>query len=171
LGEAVAFAEMIEEEGMDFIAVSAGEMGATVQLISPPRSCLDLIRRHFGWVARIRQAVSIPVVGACYSGLKDSGNDLPGDVPETKSAGYWAQKNLRDDQVDLVGFGRQALADPAFAAKVLAGRVADVRWCVNCGGCGELVGAQQEAGCVVYSPYHRDVLRRWRQGEGSDPSS
>ena len=158
--EAVAFAEMAEQEGLDFVSVSAGEMGSTSQLISPPRICPDLIYRHFGWVARIRQAVSIPVVGACYSGLKNGKNDLPGADPGQKSMTYWAEKNLREGNVDLVGFGRQALADPAFPAKILAGRESDVRWCTNCGGCGLLVGAQKEAGCVIHSTYYRDLFRR-----------
>jgi len=114
--------------------------------------------RHFGWTRAIKQAVSIPVIGSGYSRLKDGDDALHVGDRQKASFVYWAEKNLRDGHVDLVGVGRQAIADPDFARKLLEERLEEIRWCTTCNQCITLLGTNQRIGCPVYDPEYRALL-------------
>jgi len=158
LSEPLAFARLMEKEGVDFINVSAGSVVGNLELLMPTSNYPEGVLRHFGWTRAIKQAVSIPVIGSGYSRLADGDNSL--HVGEGEKAGflYWAEKNLRDGNVDLVGVGRQAIADPDFARKVLEGRAGEVRWCTTCNQCITLLVANQRIGCPLYEPEYRALL-------------
>jgi hypothetical protein len=104
--------------------------------------------------------VEIPVIGSGYSYLRDGKNDLKEPNPAKKSFLYWAEKNLREGNVDLIGIGRQSLADPLFVEKILSGNMDQVNFCTACGGCSVLLRSQREVGCTVYNEDYREVLRQ-----------
>jgi 2,4-dienoyl-CoA reductase-like NADH-dependent reductase (Old Yellow Enzyme family) len=108
--------------------------------------------------------VRIPVIGSGYSYLRDGKNDLKEPNASKKNFIYWTEKNLRGGYVDLVGIGRQSLADPLFAKKILSGEVAKVNFCTACGGCSVLLRSQAEVGCTVYNDYYKEVLKKVRKG-------
>jgi len=58
-----------------------------------------------------------------------------------------------------VGIGRQSLADPLFAKKILKGEDSQVNYCTACGGCSILLRSQVQVGCVVYSEYYKKILK------------
>jgi 2,4-dienoyl-CoA reductase-like NADH-dependent reductase (Old Yellow Enzyme family) len=158
LAEPLAYARLMQQEGVDFINVSAGSVVGNLELLMPTSNYPEGVLRHFGWTRAIKQAVSIPVIGSGYSRLADGDNSL--HVGEREKAGflYWAEKNLRDGNVDLVGVGRQAIADPDFARKVLGGQAGEVRWCTTCNQCITLLVANQRIGCPLYEPEYRALL-------------
>ena len=39
----------------------------------------------------------------------------------------------------MVGIGRQSLADPLFAKKILEGKNSEINYCIACGGCSVLL--------------------------------
>ncbi len=90
-------------------------------------------------------------------------NDLKEPDPSKKSFVYWAEKNLTDGNVDLVGIGRQSLADPLFAKKILSGEIDQVNFCIACGGCSTLLRSQKTVGCTVYDDYYKEVLKQARK--------
>jgi 2,4-dienoyl-CoA reductase-like NADH-dependent reductase (Old Yellow Enzyme family) len=160
LREPIALSKMIEEIRMDYVSVSGGSADANLEILLPTDKYPEGTFRHFGWAKAIKKAVSIPVIGSGYSYLRDGENSLKEPDPSKKSFIYWAEKNLRDGNVDLVGIGRQSLADPLFPKKILSGdEIHSVHFCTACGGCGMLLGAQEEAGCTVYDDYYRKLLR------------
>ena len=73
---------------------------------------------------------------------------------------YWAEKNLGDGNVDLLGVGRQAIADPEFARKVVEGRIVEIKWCTTCGECTMLLGGNKRVGCTVYDPEYKALLKK-----------
>ncbi|NWF92753.1 MAG: NADH:flavin oxidoreductase [Syntrophaceae bacterium] len=164
LSEPLRFAKMIEELGMDYVNVSAGIPAITPEFVRPTKNYPEGVYRHFGWAKAVKQSVEIPVIGSGYSYLRDGKNDLKGADPSKKSFLYWAEKNLRDGNVDLVGIGRQSLADPLFAKKVLSGDTDRITFCIACGGCSILLKSQREVGCTVYDPYYKEVLQKVRRG-------
>ncbi len=163
LSEPIAFAKMIEEMGMDYVNVSAGIPPVTPEIVRPTKNYPEGVYRHFGWAKAVKNAVKIPVIGSGYSYLRDGKNDLKEPDPAKKSFTYWAEKNLRDGHVDLVGIGRQSFADPLFARKMLSGEVHSTHFCRACGGCSLLLRSQRQVGCTVYDEYYREVLRRVRK--------
>jgi 2,4-dienoyl-CoA reductase-like NADH-dependent reductase (Old Yellow Enzyme family) len=161
--EPLAFAKMIEEIGMDYVNVSAGIPPVSPEIVRPTKNYPEEIYRHFGWTKAVKNAVRIPVIGSGYSYLRDGKNDLKEPDPARKSFTYWAEKNLTDGHVDLVGIGRQSLADPFFARKILSGEVHSIHFCRACGGCSILLRSQKQVGCTVHDEYYREALRRVRK--------
>jgi 2,4-dienoyl-CoA reductase-like NADH-dependent reductase (Old Yellow Enzyme family) len=155
--EPLAFAKMMEDMGMHYINVSAGIAGS--ELTQPSKKYPEGVYRLFGWAQAVKKAVAIPVIGSGYTYLRDGKNKLPESDQEKKSFLYWAEKNIRDGNVDMVGVGRQSLADPMFAKKMLAGELKAVNYCTICDRCLELMFAQKVVGCAVYDKYYRDLYR------------
>lgn len=163
LSEPLRFAKMIEEMGMDFINISAGIPAITPEIVRPTKKYPEGVYRHFGWAKAVKQLVNIPVIGSGYSYLRDGKNDLKEPDPLKKSFLYWAEKNLKDGKVDLVGIGRQSLADPLFARKILSGNLDQIHYCTACGGCSVLLSSQKEVGCTIYDEYYKEVLKKTKK--------
>lgn len=157
LREPIAFAKLIEEMGMHYINVSAGIAGS--ELTQPSKKYPEGVYRLFGWAQAVKKAVNIPVVGSGYSSLRDGKNGLPESDPAKKTFMYWAEKNLRDGNVDLVGVGRQSLADPQFPKKILSGQLDSINYCTLCDHCLALMLAQKVVGCATHDKYYRDIYR------------
>lgn len=157
--EPLRFAKLVEELGMNYINVSAGIPAITPEIVRPTKNYPEGVYRHFGWAMAVKNLVNIPVIGSGYSYLRDGKNDLKESNSSKKSFFYYAEKNLKDGYVDLVGIGRQSLADPLFAKKILSGDVDKVNFCTACGGCSTLLRSQKEVGCTVYNKYYKGVLK------------
>lgn len=81
--------------------------------------------------------LGIPVI---TSGLSVFGDKIPEVGRNAVLNGY----------ADMVGVGRQILADPDID-RILAG---NAEYCTRCGGCMELVEAQLPGGCTNYDPFY-----------------
>ncbi len=164
ISESLTFAKMIEEIGMDYVNVSAGIPAITPEIVRPSKNYPEGVYRHFGWAKAVKKSVKIPVIGSGYSYLRDGKNNLKEPDPSKKSFLFHAEKNLKDGCVDLVGIGRQSLADPLFAKKIFSGDLDKVNFCTACGGCSVLLTSQKQVGCTVYNKYYKKVLREARIG-------
>ena len=158
LHEPIAFVKMLEKMGMDYINVSAGIAGS--EITQPSKKYPEGVYRHFGWAKAVKEAVNIPVIGSGYSYLRDGKNDLREPDKSKKSFMYWAEKNLKDGNADLVGIGRQSLADPLFPKKILSGETQSINYCTTCDRCLALMLSQKEVGCAIHNEYYRELFRR-----------
>lgn len=86
-------------------------------------------------VRRIRSVVKQPII--CLGGFHSP--DVMASVIERGEG-------------DIIGMGRQIIADPEFPNKVREGRT-DIRWCQYCNTCIALAGAKPAA-CYFESDYH-----------------
>ena len=159
LSEPIAFVRIMEKTGLDYINVSAGGPTIAPEILRPTKKFPEGVYRHFGWAREMKKQVRVPIIGSGYSFLRDGKNDLNEPDPAKKSFLYWAEKNIRQGNCDLVGIGRQSLADPLFAKKILEGRSSEINYCVTCGGCSQLLRLQTHAGCVVYSEFYKNALK------------
>jgi 2,4-dienoyl-CoA reductase-like NADH-dependent reductase (Old Yellow Enzyme family) len=153
LRETIAFARLMEESGMHYINVSAGGT-----LVAPLKEQPETVFHHFSMTERIKKSVSFPVIGSAYTVLVDGNNKLEGKDPQKKSLQYWAERNIKEGRVDMVGVGRQSFADPLFAKKLLSG-FTDIHYCALCNSCFKLIFQQKESGCAVYDEYYRAILK------------
>jgi 2,4-dienoyl-CoA reductase-like NADH-dependent reductase (Old Yellow Enzyme family) len=159
LSEPLAFVRLMEKTGLDYINVSAGIPAITPEIVRPTKNYPEGIYRHFGWARAMKKQVGVPIIGSGYTYLRDGKNDLKEPDPWKKSFLYWAEKNLEERNCDLVGVGRQSLADPLFARKILQGKSAEVNYCIACGSCSQLLRAQAQTGCPIYDEFYRDILK------------
>jgi len=105
------------------------------------------------------------VIGSAYSYLRDGNNDLKESDPQKRSFIYWAEKNIREGVSDMVGIGRQSLADPLFAKKILEGKNSEINYCRSCGGCSILLRSQVPVGCPVYFDFYKNELKEVQKAE------
>lgn len=112
LVEAVMIAQALESFGADAIHVSGGmrdsELNFNDQTSGTP---------HGSWLpmaAQIKRSVSIPIIA------------VKRITPEL------GEQALRDNIADFIAFGKQSIADPDFANKILDDRLDDMVPCTSC---------------------------------------
>ena len=127
--EQLALAQSLEAAGVACLSVSAGTWHTLEVTVAP----MWVPRGHMvGYAAQVREAVSIPVIAVGRL-----------DDPQL------AERVLADGAADLVMLGRGLLADADWPAKVRDGRVDEIRPCIACNACVDLVGRGLEMRCAV----------------------
>lgn len=138
--DAAQIARWLVEAGVACISVSAGNWYALHYTIPPmfmDRGCL------VPYAARVREVAGAPVIAAGRL-----------DDPDL------CERILRERQADLVAVGRQLIADADWPDKVREGRLAEVRPCISCNACVDLVATAKEARCAVNPEVGREGT--WR---------
>ncbi len=111
LEDAMAFAPLAEQHGVDLFNVTGGWHETKI-----PQLTGDLPRGGLSYLGKgIRSVVHVPVM--MCNRVQD---------PDT------AEKLLALGRADLVGFGRPLLADPELPNKARTGRVQEIRPCMAC---------------------------------------
>jgi thioredoxin reductase len=108
----------LEEIGVDAVDVSAGiTMDAeSFTWLTPPASFPQ--GAFLRDAAEIKREVRIPVIGV-------------GKIRDP----WFAEKALAEGQVDFVALGRTLIADPAWPNKAFAGTTREIRRCISCNRC------------------------------------
>ncbi|GAB5450641.1 MAG: NAD(P)/FAD-dependent oxidoreductase [Halioglobus sp.] len=140
LEDAKATARMVEQAGVDAIAVSAyhePSRGATHADSNIPHPVEQLVPN----TRAIRAAVTVPVIGA-------------GRIePES------ADKHIGSGHFDFLSMGRKLLADPDLPNKLAAGRRDDVRPCIYCYCCASQIYVRNAVKCAVNPETARETER------------
>jgi 2,4-dienoyl-CoA reductase-like NADH-dependent reductase (Old Yellow Enzyme family) len=99
---------------------------------------------------------SVPLVAAIKRAVNDAGFDTP--VVATGGIGTFEQAEsiLRNRYADIVGFARQALADPDWFVKVKVGRGKEVRRCTYTNYCEALDQAHRPVTCKLWDRVELD---------------
>ena len=139
LEEALRLAPILEENGADYLHVSAGVYGArqlTIPAMYVDHGCFVHLAEA------VKKVVSIPVVGV-------------GRVKHPEMA----DRLLKEDRMDAVAMGRALIADPMLPEKALSGNAKTIRPCIGCClGCIDAVLSHEPGGCVVNPDVGREYL-------------
>ncbi len=112
LEEAIEIAKLLESYGYDGLSTDVGTLDgfyyAMPPAYVPAGSTLDL-------ASEVKKNVNIPIL--CGSRFSDP------DI---------AEKAIEEGKVDSAVIGRQSIADPDFANKILAGKPEEIRTCIAC---------------------------------------
>jgi 2,4-dienoyl-CoA reductase-like NADH-dependent reductase (Old Yellow Enzyme family)/thioredoxin reductase len=138
--DAMEVSRWLEEAGVAAISVSAGTWHTLHVTLAPmfvPRGHM----RHLA--AAVKRAVDIPVIAV--GRLDDPA--LAADTIESGDA-------------DLVLLGRALIAEPDWPRKVREGRHHELRPCIACNACVDLVGRGEPARCAVNPETGRELA--WR---------
>ena len=142
LEEALRLSRILQEEGADYLHISAGVYGSsqlTIPSMYVPHGCFVHLAQA------VKQQVSIPVVAVGRIKHPDQ-----------------ADRIIREGRADIVAMGRAHLADPELARKAQEGKPDQIRPCIGCCvGCIHSVLALEPGGCVV----NPDVGREYQLKE------
>lgn len=140
LDEAVKFAKILEQEGVQMLHVAqanhTGNMNDTIPAMGT---------RKYGFVVyaaeAVKNAVSVPVCAV--------GRIITEEAAEAA---------LSSGKCDLIGLGRPLLCDPDFANKVIAGK--PVRYCLSCNkGCTDNIINRSFCQCVLNAENGSEYVR------------
>lgn len=164
LTEAIDLCKGVSERGADFLIQSNGSTKTTQSMHMPTRSKPDDAYLQFSFTKVMKDNV-LPhtvVIGSAYSALNKGNNILRGVAPEGKTLFAFGNNNISHGYADMIAIGRQSLADPFLPKKYLEGCEEDIKWCVACNGCWELLRRQQAVGCIVHNKKYAEILKRAR---------
>jgi 2,4-dienoyl-CoA reductase-like NADH-dependent reductase (Old Yellow Enzyme family)/thioredoxin reductase len=137
LDECVQVSRWLEEAGAVAISVSAGTWHTLHVTLAP----MFVPRGHMrGYAAAVKAAVDVPVIAV--GRLDDPA--LAADVVASGDA-------------DLVLLGRTLIAEPDWPRKVEEGRLGELRPCIACNACVDLVGRGEIARCAVNPEAGREL--------------
>lgn len=140
LDEAVEFAKILEQEGVQMLHVAqanhTGNMNDTIPAMGT---------RKYGFAVyaaeAVKNAVSVPVCAV--------GRIITEEAAEAA---------LSSGKCDLIGLGRPLLCDPDFANKVIAGK--PVRYCLSCNkGCTDNIINRSFCQCVLNAENGSEYVR------------
>ncbi|GAA2850719.1 FAD-dependent oxidoreductase [Pseudonocardia halophobica] len=147
LESAVAVARMLEEAGVASISVSSGTWLTLQQTLAP----MSVPRGHMRPLVRaVKQAVSVPVMAVGRL-----------DDPEL------AENIVEWGEADMVLLGRGLIAEPDWPLLVRDGRRDELRPCIACNACVDLVGRGERARCSVNPEVGRE--RTWEVEPAARP--
>lgn len=128
--EAVEIGKLLESYGYDALSTDAGTLDSFYYAMPP-----SYVSKGFtmDMAAQVKQAVSIPVL--CGGRMADPA---------------LSEQAIAQGKIDAVVIGRQAIADPDYACKIIAGKPEQVRTCIGCNqGCIWGYSTRGKVGCAV----------------------
>jgi 2,4-dienoyl-CoA reductase-like NADH-dependent reductase (Old Yellow Enzyme family)/NADH dehydrogenase FAD-containing subunit len=143
----VQVARWLEAAGVACLSISSGTwhtLAATIAPMSAPRGHM------ISYASRIRAEVGVPVIAVGRL-----------DDPAL------ARQVLADGAADLVMLGRGLLADPDWPRKVRENRLDEVRPCIACNACVDLVAQGRDLRCAVNPETGREAT--WKVRPASRP--
>ena len=164
LAELTALVRILEQAGVALINQSAGVPEITPLLVRQTNENPLAFFDHQRYAEAIKRVVGVPVVGSGYSYPAAGKNRLPGDDASARSLVTLGGRAVRDGRVDFVGIGRQSLADPEFAKKLLVdGRADEIHWDTACSRCAIMLRTGPDVGCVTFDPEAGERFRASRR--------
>ncbi len=168
LTESIDLCKGLAERGANFILESTGTPTHTMELHMPNRKKPDDVYIHMSMAKIIKDNVpdDVVVIGGAYSVLNDGHNLLNAVDPAWNSTFHWGNYNIEHGYTDMIALGRQSLADQALPIKYLEDREDEINWCVSCDCCAELLGNQQQVGCVRHYEKYAEIFKKYRKEKG-----
>lgn len=161
--ESLEICKGLEERGASFFIETLGNGGISWKLMCPDSDSCENVYRHMTAARMLKQSLKpeTAVIGSGLSLLRDgTRNGFAGVDPARNNLFYWGNIGIENGYFDLIGLGRQSLADPNLPEKYIQGQIGTVDWCRCCNLCGGLMNLQQGVGCVIHNRYYSDLYKK-----------
>lgn len=158
----------LEERGAQYFVQSAGSPGITVSLTQCDRHVPYFAYLHQWFAKEFKKAVKpeTVIIGSNYSPFRDGKNGLCAVDPKDSSLFAFGSKQIEKGEVDMLALGRQIFADPYLPKKLREGKEDEIKWCLLCDNCLELLIQQSPVGCCVYNKRFTQELIKTRKEKG-----
>ncbi len=168
LTEPIDLVKGLEERGAQFFIQSAGSPSITISLTQADKDhpYFAYLHQFFAKVLKENVRRETVIIGSNYSVFGKGKNKLQAVSQEDASLLTYGAKNIERGYVDMIGLGRQSLADPLLPLKLREGREDEINYCTTCDNCLELLIQQAPIGCATYNKYYTDVLVQTRKVKG-----
>lgn len=169
LTEPIQLIQGLEARGANFIIQSAGSPSITVGLTQVDKHVPYYAYLHQYWAKEFRKALKpeTVVIGSNFSLFRSGKNDLCATTPEESNLLNYGAWCIENGVTDMVGLGRQSFADPFLPKKLAEGKEDDIKYCLLCDSCLELLIQQSKVGCCIYDKTAHEELVRTRKEKGN----
>ena len=169
LTEPIDLVKGLEERGAQYFVQSAGSPSITISLTQADKDhpYFAYLHQYFAKVFRDNLKKETVVIGSNYSVFGKGRSKLAAVSHKDSALLAFGAQNIVKGYTDMIGLGRQSLADPLLPLKLREGREKEINYCTTCDNCLELLIRQQPIGCCTYNKYYTKVLVKTRKEFGS----
>lgn len=156
----------MEERGAHYFIQSAGSPSITISLTQADKQApyFAYLHQSFSKAFRDKLKPETVVIGSNYSIFKEGNKGLFG--VEDSSLLTMGAKFIEMRITDMIGLGRQSLADPLLPLKVREEREGEINYCTLCDNCLELLIQQSKIGCSTFNKFYTNELIETRKEKG-----
>jgi 2,4-dienoyl-CoA reductase-like NADH-dependent reductase (Old Yellow Enzyme family) len=168
LTEPIDLVKGLEDRGAQYFIQSAGSPSITISLTQADKDhpYFAYLHQYFAKVLKENAQPQTVIIGSNYSVFGKGKSKLQAvSSKDSEMLAYGAQ-NIEKGYVDMIGIGRQSLADPLLPLKLREGCEQDINFCTTCDNCLELLIQQSPIGCATYNKYYTEVLVKTRKEKG-----
>jgi 2,4-dienoyl-CoA reductase-like NADH-dependent reductase (Old Yellow Enzyme family) len=168
MSEPIKLLQGLEERGAQFFIQSAGSPSITISLTQADKRhpYFAYLHQSFAKVLKEQLKPETVLIGSNFSLFRNGKNGLYGVAPEDSSMFNYGAMCIERGVVDMIGLGRQSLADPLLPLKLREGKEDDIKYCTVCDSCLELLIRQAKVGCAIYNKKYTDILKKEREANG-----
>jgi 2,4-dienoyl-CoA reductase-like NADH-dependent reductase (Old Yellow Enzyme family) len=160
LTEPIDLIKGLEERGAQYFIQSAGSPSITISLTQADKDhpYFAYLHQYFAKVFKENLKPETVVIGSNYSVFGKGRSQLQAVSHKDSALLNYGAQNIAKGFTDMVGLGRQSLADPLLPLKLREGREKEIKYCTTCDNCLELLIRQRPIGCCTYNKYYTKVL-------------
>ena len=169
LREPIDMIRGLEERGASYFIETIGNPTITISYVEADRDHTYMAYMHSFFCQVLKDTVKpeTVIMGSHFAPFRDGKTtNLGGMAPEETALFPYAAGLIADNVMDMVGLGRQSLADPFTPRKLMEGKEDEVKYCTSCLNCLEMMIRQEKIGCSVYNPYYTQVFAEMRKKLG-----
>jgi 2,4-dienoyl-CoA reductase-like NADH-dependent reductase (Old Yellow Enzyme family) len=166
LTEPIDLIKGLEERGAHYFIQSAGSPSITINLTQVDKQAPYFAYLHptFAKAFKDNLKPETVVIGSNYSIYGKGNKGLFG--LEDSSLLTMGAKFVEQGVNDMIGLGRQSLADPLLPLKLREEKAAEIKYCTACDNCLELLIQQSKIGCATFNKYYTNELVETRKEKG-----
>ncbi len=169
LTEPLDLVKGLEERGAQYFIQSAGSPSITISLTQADKEhpYFAYLHQYFAKVLKENVNKQTVIIGSNYAVFNKGANKLQAVTPEDSAFLTYGAQNITKGYTDMIGLGRQSLADPLLPLKLREGRQKEINFCTADDHCLELLIRQKPTGCCTYNKFYTQVLLDTRKEMGT----
>ena len=167
--EPIDFIKNLEARGASYFVETIGNPTITISYVEADRDheYMTFLHAYFANLLKKTCKPETVIIGSHFAPFRDGKTTrLGGMNPADMALFPYAAKCINDGVMDMVGLGRQSLADPLTPKKLMEGKENEIKYCSSCLNCLELMIRQEHIGCATYNKRYTKIFVQMRKRLG-----
>jgi len=167
--EPIDFIKNLEARGASYFVETIGNPTITISYVEADRDheYMTFMHAYFANLLKKTCKPDTVIIGSHFAPFRDGKTTrLGGMNPADMALFPYAAKCINDGVMDMVGLGRQSLADPLTPKKLIEGKENEIKYCSSCLNCLELMIRQEHIGCATFNKRYTKIFVQMRKRLG-----
>jgi 2,4-dienoyl-CoA reductase-like NADH-dependent reductase (Old Yellow Enzyme family) len=167
--EPIDFIKNLEARGAAYFVETIGNPTITISYVEADRDheYMTFMHAYFANLLKKTCKPETVIIGSHFAPFRDGKSTRLGAMnPRDTALFAYAAKCIHDGVMDMVGLGRQSLADPLTPQKLIDGKENEINYCSSCLNCLELMIRQEHIGCATFNKRYTETFVTMRKRLG-----